>query len=81
MIGGQKVSKFKDTERAKRYDVRIRLIKDQRMNPEDISQISIKGAGSGKKSSNPSGFSRKTAPHFDEGCDHHTGSPSSGFGV
>jgi HAE1 family hydrophobic/amphiphilic exporter-1 len=42
MIGGQEVSKFKDLERAKRYDVRIRLIKDQRMNPEDISQISIR---------------------------------------
>lgn len=42
MVGGQQVSKFKDTERAKRYDVRIRLIKDQRMNPEDISQISIR---------------------------------------
>lgn len=42
MIGGQSVSKFKDTERAKRYDVRIRLIRDQRMNPQDISQISIR---------------------------------------
>jgi len=42
MIGGQQVSKFKDVERAKRYDVRIRLIKDQRMNPEDISQITIR---------------------------------------
>ena len=42
MIGGQEVSKFKDTERAKRYDVRIRLIKDQRMNPEDIALISIR---------------------------------------
>ncbi len=42
MIGGQEVSKFKDSERAKRYDVRIRLIKDQRMNPEDIAQISIR---------------------------------------
>jgi HAE1 family hydrophobic/amphiphilic exporter-1 len=42
MVGGQQVSKFKDTERSKRYDVRIRLIKDQRMNPEDISQISIR---------------------------------------
>ena len=42
MIGGQQVSKFKDEEKAKRYDVRIRLIKDQRMNPEDISQISIR---------------------------------------
>src|SRR4030043_749991 len=29
MIGGQQVSKFKATERAKRYDVRIRLIKAQ----------------------------------------------------
>jgi HAE1 family hydrophobic/amphiphilic exporter-1 len=42
MIGGQEVSKFKDSERAKRYDVRIRLIKDQRMNPEDITEISIR---------------------------------------
>jgi multidrug efflux pump subunit AcrB len=42
MIGGQEVSKFKDVERAKRYDVRVRLIKDQRMNPEDIAQISIR---------------------------------------
>jgi HAE1 family hydrophobic/amphiphilic exporter-1 len=42
MIGGQQISKFKDEKRAKRYDVRVRLIKDQRMNPEDISQISIR---------------------------------------
>ncbi|NWG03126.1 MAG: efflux RND transporter permease subunit [Syntrophaceae bacterium] len=42
LVGGQEVSKFKDTERAKRYDVRVRLIRDQRMNPEDISQISIR---------------------------------------
>ncbi len=42
LIGGQEVSKFKDIERAKRYDVRIRLIKDQRMTPDDISQISIR---------------------------------------
>jgi HAE1 family hydrophobic/amphiphilic exporter-1 len=42
LVGGQEVSKFKDTERAKRYNVRIRLIKDQRMNPDDIGQISIR---------------------------------------
>jgi HAE1 family hydrophobic/amphiphilic exporter-1 len=42
MIGGQGASKYKDEERAKRYDVRIRLIKDQRMNPGDITQISIR---------------------------------------
>jgi HAE1 family hydrophobic/amphiphilic exporter-1 len=42
MVGGQEASKFKDTERAKRYDVRVRLIKDQRMNPQDISEISIR---------------------------------------
>jgi HAE1 family hydrophobic/amphiphilic exporter-1 len=42
MVGGQEASKFKDTERAKRYDVRVRLIKDQRMNPGDISEISIR---------------------------------------
>jgi len=42
LVGGEEVSKFKDVERAKRYDVRVRLIKDQRMNPEDISQISIR---------------------------------------
>jgi len=42
MIGGQEVSKFKDVERAKRYDVRVRLIKDQRMSPEDIAQLSIR---------------------------------------
>jgi HAE1 family hydrophobic/amphiphilic exporter-1 len=47
MIGGQEVSKFKDSERAKRYDVRVRLIKDQRMNPEDIAQISIRTPGGG----------------------------------
>jgi HAE1 family hydrophobic/amphiphilic exporter-1 len=42
MVGGQEASKFKDVERAKRYDVRVRLIKDQRMNPGDISEISIR---------------------------------------
>jgi HAE1 family hydrophobic/amphiphilic exporter-1 len=42
MVGGQEASKFKDIARAKRYDVRIRLIKDQRMNPGDISEISIR---------------------------------------
>jgi HAE1 family hydrophobic/amphiphilic exporter-1 len=42
MVGGQQVSKFKDAERAKRYDVRIRLMRDQRMTPQDISQIAIR---------------------------------------
>lgn len=42
MIGGQEVSKFKDVERAKRYDVRLRLVRDQRMTPDDIAQISIR---------------------------------------
>jgi HAE1 family hydrophobic/amphiphilic exporter-1 len=42
LIGGQEISKFKDIERAKRYNVRVRLIRDQRMNPQDISQISIR---------------------------------------
>lgn len=42
MIGGQEVSKFKDVDRAKRYDIRIRLVKDQRMTPEDIEQITIR---------------------------------------
>lgn len=42
LVGGQEISKFKDVERAKRYDVRVRLIRDQRMNPQDISQISIR---------------------------------------
>ncbi len=42
LIGGQEISKFKDVERAKRYDVRVRLVRDQRMNPQDISQISIR---------------------------------------
>jgi len=42
LIGGQEVSKFKDLERAKRYNVRVRLIRDQRMNPQDISQLSIR---------------------------------------
>jgi HAE1 family hydrophobic/amphiphilic exporter-1 len=42
MVGGQEASKFKDTERAKRYDVRVRLVRDQRMNPGDISEISIR---------------------------------------
>src|SRR4030043_526222 len=42
MVGGQQLSQFKDAERAKRYDVRMRLIRDQRMNPDDISQITIK---------------------------------------
>jgi HAE1 family hydrophobic/amphiphilic exporter-1 len=47
MVGGQQISKFKDTERAKQYDVRIRLIRDQRMNPDDISQITIKTSKGG----------------------------------
>lgn len=47
MIGGQEVSKFKDSERAKRYDVRIRLMKDQRMNPQDITLISVRTPGGG----------------------------------
>ncbi len=42
LIGGQEVSKFKDVERAKRYDVRMRLIRDQRMNPQNISEIAIR---------------------------------------
>ncbi|MCX8118685.1 MAG: efflux RND transporter permease subunit [Desulfobacterota bacterium] len=42
MVGGQEVSKFKDVERAKRYDVRMRLIQDQRMSPDDIGQITLR---------------------------------------
>lgn len=40
LIGGQRVTKFKDNGR--RYDVRVRLLQDQRLRPEDISNLYVR---------------------------------------
>ena len=39
LIGGQRVGKF--TEGGRRYDVRVRLVAEDRMKPEDIQQIFV----------------------------------------
>jgi hydrophobe/amphiphile efflux-1 (HAE1) family protein len=40
LVGGQRVGKFKDNGR--RYDIRVRLLKNERMRPEDISNLYVK---------------------------------------
>lgn len=40
LVGGQRVGKFKDAGR--RYDMRVRLLKGERMRPEDISNLYVK---------------------------------------
>lgn len=40
LIGGQRVGKFKDGGR--RYDIRVRLLKDERLRPEDIANLYVK---------------------------------------
>jgi multidrug efflux pump subunit AcrB len=45
LIGGVRAVKFKD--KGKRYDVRVRLLADQRLRPEDISPLFVR-AGNGE---------------------------------
>lgn len=40
LIGGERVAKFKDNGR--RYDVRVRLVQEQRLRPEDISSLYVR---------------------------------------
>lgn len=40
LIGGQRVGRFKDDGR--RYDIRIRLLQDERMRPEDIGNLFVR---------------------------------------
>jgi multidrug efflux pump subunit AcrB len=40
MIGGQRIGKFKDNGR--RYDIRLRLLQNERMRPEDISNLYVR---------------------------------------
>ncbi|HYF51248.1 MAG TPA: efflux RND transporter permease subunit [Planctomycetota bacterium] len=40
LVGGQRVAKFKDAGR--RYDIRMRLLKDDRSRPEDIASLYIR---------------------------------------
>jgi len=42
LIGGQRVAKYKDEGR--RYDVRVRLMRDQRVRPEDIANLYVRNA-------------------------------------
>lgn len=42
MIGGQRVAKYKDNGR--RYDVRIRLLQNERMRPEDIGSLFVRNS-------------------------------------
>lgn len=44
LIGGEvDVTKFKDETRGRRYDVRVRLNPEDRINPEDIGRLYIRG--------------------------------------
>ncbi len=40
LVGGQRVGKFKDNGR--RYDIRVRLLKNERIRPEDIANLFVK---------------------------------------
>jgi len=40
LVGGMRVGKFKDNGR--RYDIRVRLLKNERLRPEDISNLYVK---------------------------------------
>ncbi|HTL51174.1 MAG TPA: efflux RND transporter permease subunit [Planctomycetota bacterium] len=40
LIGGQKIARFQDN--GKRYDVRVRLMKNERSRPEDISNLYVR---------------------------------------
>ncbi len=40
LVGGQRVGKFKDNGR--RYDIRVRLLKNERTRPEDIGNLYVK---------------------------------------
>lgn len=40
LVGGQRVGKFKDQGR--RYDIRVRLLRDERLRPEDIANLYVK---------------------------------------
>lgn len=40
LVGGQRVGKFKDNGR--RYDMRVRLLKNERIRPEDIANLYVK---------------------------------------
>jgi hydrophobe/amphiphile efflux-1 (HAE1) family protein len=40
LIGGARIARFKDAGR--RYDVRVRLVSDQRRNPEDINRLLLR---------------------------------------
>jgi len=40
LVGGQRVGKFKDNGR--RYDIRVRLLKNERVRPEDIANLYVK---------------------------------------
>ncbi|MEW6337282.1 MAG: efflux RND transporter permease subunit [Acidobacteriota bacterium] len=44
-IGGQRVGKFKD--KGRRFDIRVRLLADQRQRPEDISRLLVRTGGGG----------------------------------
>lgn len=43
LVGGQRVGRFKDDGR--RYDIRVRLLQDERMRPEDIGNLYVRSRG------------------------------------
>src|SRR5690606_31617993 len=48
LIGGEvEITKFKDETRSRRYDVRMRLEREDRMNPGDIGRVMVR-AGDGR---------------------------------
>ena len=44
-IGGQRIGKFKD--KGRRFDIRVRLLAQQRMRPEDISRLLVRTGNGG----------------------------------
>jgi len=44
-IGGQRVGKFKD--KGRRFDIRVRLLAQQRQRPEDIGRLLVRAGGGG----------------------------------
>jgi multidrug efflux pump subunit AcrB len=44
-IGGQRIGKFKD--KGRRFDIRVRLLAQQRQRPEDIGRLLVRAGGGG----------------------------------
>ena len=45
MIGGARVARFKD--KGRRYDIRVRLLAEQRDKPDDINRLLVRTSSGG----------------------------------